>query len=977
MKVIFTNYLVAFLLCFCTLSVSAQQPTANQVVKPYTADFGFGSNMGYYGTGWNDKGLVTIVNKAGGNTVRPTLPEHFVDKWGYPIRLSEFQYYANSLGMKDLTVFIEGPSEAHRDKTIYPGCTTSSGIFANLYEPIWNADGSVNANNYYANYVYKLVQLYGPYIRNWEVLNEPDLGANGPAEWLTRAPLASELNNIRAPFYYYIRMLRITWEVVKKYNPDDFITPGGIGHATYLDALLRYTDNPNGGAVSSQYPNKGGAYFDMLSYHVYPTFFLRTWDNSIRGFKYLRNSDYAAAQIIKHRDGFESVFQKYGYDGVTYPKKHYIVTETNISRRAVDWRYSSDEMQRNFGMKALVLAQKNGIKQVYFYSSGESVDAPSTETVTGSTEYSLMGLYENLRRDLSGSEKLSPLGKGFKTTSLLLQGYDYDAARTAALNLPAAVEGGAFKKDGEFVYVLWAKNPNDKSETFSQPYSFPAALNISTVYRYEWDYYATGKNTQQSPTGITLNTAPSFFKANVNTVAKQSQTITFTNIADKVYGTAPFSLQASATSGLAVSYRVVSGPATLSGSTLTLTGTGTVNVEASQSGNTTYNAAPAVSQSFLVSVATSAGPSNRIEAEQYASMSGINTEKTTDVDGGLNVGWIDVNDWMKYNVNVSAAGTYTLNFRVAGTSDGQFEVRNSSGAVLKTVDVPTTGGWQSWKTVSVPVALNSGSQTLQIYIKDSGWNFNWFEVGGTTTAEPAEQPTTTSTRIEAEKYASMSGINTETTSDVGGGQNVGRLDANDWLKYNINVSATGTYTLNFRVAGNTGGQFEVRNSSGAVLKTADVPTTGGWQSWKTVSVPVALNSGSQTLQIYVKKSGWNFNWFEIAGATSTAQVQSARSQFTEDLSVQNSLDAAFNWSVYPNPVTTQATVAVRVPEATLVTLEVRDMQGKLVRQLFSGNLSAETNHQFTLEAENLAAGIYFTRLITPSQVYNQKIIVKH
>ena len=78
MKVIFTNYLVAFLLCFCTLSVSAQQPTANQVVKPYTADFGFGSNMGYYGTGWNDKGLVTIVNKAGGNTVRPTLPEHLL-----------------------------------------------------------------------------------------------------------------------------------------------------------------------------------------------------------------------------------------------------------------------------------------------------------------------------------------------------------------------------------------------------------------------------------------------------------------------------------------------------------------------------------------------------------------------------------------------------------------------------------------------------------------------------------------------------------------------------------------------------------------------------------------------------------------------------------------------------------------------------------------------------------------------------------
>ena len=310
------------------------------------------------------------------------------------------------------------------------------------------------------------------------------------------------------------------------------------------------------------------------------------------------------------------------------------------------------------------------------------------------------------------------------------------------------------------------------------------------------------------------------------TVAKQNQTITFTDIADKLYGTAPFSLQATATSGLAVSYRVVSGPATLSGSTLTLTGTGTVNIEASQSGNTTYNAAPTVSQSFLVSATTSAG---------------------------------------------------------------------------------------------------------------------------------------TSTRIEAEKYASMSGINTETTSDVGGGQNVGRLDANDWLKYNVNVSATGTYTLNFRVAGNTGGQFEVRNSSGTILKTVDVPVTGGWQSWKTVSVPVALNSGSQTIQIYVKKSGWNFNWFEITGATSTAQVQSARSQFTEDLSVQKSLLAPnITWSVYPNPTPDKVQVNLGREITGEVNIDLVDISGKIINHLVLQKSTGELTQTLTLD--NLTNGLYFIQL---------------
>jgi len=220
------------------------------------------------------------------------------------------------------------------------------------------------------------------------------------------------------------------------------------------------------------------------------------------------------------------------------------------------------------------------------------------------------------------------------------------------------------------------------------------------------------------------------------TVTKQNQSIRFGAISSKVYGVAPFALQATATSGLAVSFRVVSGPATISGTTITLTGVGTVKVEATQSGNTTYNAAPAVSQSFAVTAATTTTPTatTRIEAEKYTSMSGVGTETTTDTDGGLNVNSLAANDWMKYTVSVSATGTYTLNFRVASSWGGSFEIRNSSGTVLKAVSVPKTGGWQTWRTISAAVPLVAGSQTIQIYVKGSGWNFNWFEIGTGTTS---------------------------------------------------------------------------------------------------------------------------------------------------------------------------------------------------------------------------------------------------
>jgi alpha-tubulin suppressor-like RCC1 family protein/sugar lactone lactonase YvrE len=84
------------------------------------------------------------------------------------------------------------------------------------------------------------------------------------------------------------------------------------------------------------------------------------------------------------------------------------------------------------------------------------------------------------------------------------------------------------------------------------------------------------------------------------TVLSGSQTITFAAIPAQVVGAAPLQLVATASSGLAVAFTVVSGPATVSGSSLTLTGTGTVVVEADQPGNATVPAAPPVTRSFAV-----------------------------------------------------------------------------------------------------------------------------------------------------------------------------------------------------------------------------------------------------------------------------------------------------------------------------------------------------------------------------------------
>jgi ELWxxDGT repeat protein len=81
----------------------------------------------------------------------------------------------------------------------------------------------------------------------------------------------------------------------------------------------------------------------------------------------------------------------------------------------------------------------------------------------------------------------------------------------------------------------------------------------------------------------------------------QDQTITFNPIPDKLTTDSPFELEANASSGLAVTFEIISGPATLSGNLVTITGAGTVSVKALQPGNIDFNPASA-EQSFDVTI---------------------------------------------------------------------------------------------------------------------------------------------------------------------------------------------------------------------------------------------------------------------------------------------------------------------------------------------------------------------------------------
>jgi hypothetical protein len=107
---------------------------------------------------------------------------------------------------------------------------------------------------------------------------------------------------------------------------------------------------------------------------------------------------------------------------------------------------------------------------------------------------------------------------------------------------------------------------------------------------------------------------------------------------------------------------------------------------------------------------------------------GVDLETATAPATGNDLGWSAAGQWFKYTVNVATAGAYTVSFLVAAPAavTDAFHLSNSSGTNLTgSVNVPDTGGWQDWATVTANVTLPAGIQTLTLNEDDaSGNGFN-------------------------------------------------------------------------------------------------------------------------------------------------------------------------------------------------------------------------------------------------------------
>ena len=270
------------------------------------------------------------------------------------------------------------------------------------------------------------------------------------------------------------------------------------------------------------------------------------------------------------------------------------------------------------------------------------------------------------------------------------------------------------------------------------------------------------------------------------------------------------------------------------------------------------------------------------------------------------------------------AGTYTL------TQLQAYGILNDDISSLK-----VSSGYQ----VILYWDDNFGGSTLTVSadnscLVDNGWNdkASSLKIIPTTAA---------STLIQAENYGSMAGIQTETTTDTDGGLDVGYIDTGDWMAYNnVNFPASGTYLIEYRVASlSGGGQLSADlNAGSTILGTLNVPSTGGWQNWTTISHTVSVTAGTYNLGVYAQAGGWNLNWIRISQVSAAAAASAASGKVVAQTATIDAPRSGF--VLYPNPAKSQLNILTGKDLSTGIII-IYDMQGRQVLRVKSGSTSID------------------------------------
>ena len=208
-------------------------------------------------------------------------------------------------------------------------------------------------------------------------------------------------------------------------------------------------------------------------------------------------------------------------------------------------------------------------------------------------------------------------------------------------------------------------------------------------------------------------------------------------------------------------------------------------------------------------------------------------------------------------------------------------------------------------------------------------------------------PPASSVTLQAESASVNNGMVVENCTDTGGGQDMGYIDAGDYLVWNnVNFPTSGSYNIEYRVASGAGGGTisSDLNAGSTQLGSTAIPGTGGWQNWTTVSKTVNVNAGTYNFGVYAQTGGYNLNYVRITKVAGRALATTAEAKVVA--------------SVYPNPVRDRLTLDV-APEFMGGEVSILSLDGRVVWR--------GTHHGEPVDVSALRPGLYTLVLTAKDQ----------
>jgi hypothetical protein len=129
-------------------------------------------------------------------------------------------------------------------------------------------------------------------------------------------------------------------------------------------------------------------------------------------------------------------------------------------------------------------------------------------------------------------------------------------------------------------------------------------------------------------------------------------------------------------------------------------------------------------------------------------------------------------------------------------------------------------------------------------------------------------PRSIASNLEAETNDGASGVQYETTSDTGGGQDAGWIGNGSYIEWFINVPTTGAYTVTSRSASTAAASYTL-SVDGAQVETNNIASTGGWQTWQSFTTPnqFTMSQGTHRLRITFTSANQNLNYITVNAFT--------------------------------------------------------------------------------------------------------------